>query len=199
MNSIGRKIFGARKFNTMIFVIFLSLASLLFTLLLAGCGNRGDAGGGSSQATALDPLPLTDDSLRQIVTSSLIDKNNLRNADLTGEGAERTVNIGINRPVDLENGMVEANMALVTQKVMPALFEFPEISRVTITMYGVEQGIRSDGVAVRASVDRASVKDIDWSTLGPVTLSWSIPDYYVNPAITGISNPGESGTAGMDN
>ncbi|MHB9112278.1 MAG: hypothetical protein ACYC4D_06585 [Thermoleophilia bacterium] len=200
VNSISRKKCRHKNIHKILLLIFLSLPALLLAQLASGCGNGGNtAGSGSSKETVLDPLPLTTDSLQQIVISSLVDKSDMRNADLTGEGAEKVVNIGIDRPAGLEDGSVEANMALITQKIMPVLFEFPEISRVTITMYGVKQGIKSDDVAVKVGVNKVSVQDIDWSMLGPMTLSWYVPEYYIDPMISGTSGFGGDGTGAINN
>lgn len=194
MNSINRN-WNTHKTTTL---IFLSLVALVFAQLVSGCGNeRASTGNGASPGTTLDPLQLTGDSLRQIVASSLGDTNQLRDAAIAGEGTEKIVNIGINRPATYEDGSVEAIMAVITQKIMPGLFEYPEVSRVTITMFGVKQGVKSDDVAAKVSVTRTSAQEIDWSMFGPMTMSSMVTDYYLDPGIMGISSAGGISTGGM--
>lgn len=194
--SINR--FGRTKVHKILLLIPLSLITLLFTQLVSGCESKGaTSGGGSSQETVLDPLPLTIDSLQQIVISGLGDKNQLRDATLTGAETERIVNVGINRPLTCEDGSVEAIMAVASQKIMPSIFEYPEISRVTITMLGVKQGVKGDDVAAEVCVTRESAREIDWSMFGPMTMSMMVTSYYIDPGIMANASASGSGMGGM--
>ncbi|MDO8735846.1 MAG: hypothetical protein Q7K29_02030 [Thermoleophilia bacterium] len=121
----------------------------------------------------------------------------MRDATLAGEGTEKTVDVGVDRPANIEDGSVEATMAVLNQKIMPVLFEYPEVSRITITMFGVKQGVMSDAVAVKTSVNRASASEIDWSFFGPMTMSSMVTEYYIDPGILLNSSAGSDGSTGM--
>ncbi len=79
-------------------------------------------------------------------------------------------------------------MSVFVQKTMPTLFEYPEASKVVITIYGVKQGVRSDEIACKLTVDRATARKIDWSMVGPMTMSSMLTEYYINPKILENSN-----------
>ncbi|MBI5869748.1 MAG: hypothetical protein HZB44_02140 [Actinobacteria bacterium] len=188
---------GRKSVQLVLLVIILSFSALLLTQLVSGCGSGGTADKGSSQETVLDPLPLTIDSLRQTVVSGIGDNNQLRDATITGEGTEIIVNVGLDRPLSCEDGSVEAIMAVTSQKIMPVLFEYPEVSRITITMFGVKQGVKSDDVAAEVCVTRESAREIDWSMFGPMTMSMMVTKYYIDPAIMGNSSAGSDGMGGI--
>jgi hypothetical protein len=64
-----------------------------------------------------------------------------------------------------------------------SLFENPEVDYISITMYGVKQGEKSDDVAMALAMDRAMSLETDWSMFGPMMLSDMVSEYYVDPAI----------------
>jgi len=163
---------------------FLAIIALVFTLALTGCESRKTAGGNNStSAGILYPEPLTGESIRQVIASSMGDSSHLRDATLSGEGQNRTVDVGVDRPTTCEDGSVEATMAVLDQKIMPVLFEYPEVSRVTLTIYGIRQAVKSDDIAIKTSVTRESASEIDWSFFGPMTMSSMVTDYYIDPEI----------------
>jgi hypothetical protein len=181
-----------------VILILLSFLSLAFVQAASGCSkNQISTTGGSSASTELDPVPLNSDSLQQFVTTSMGEMNSLRSAAIAGDGTERVVSIGVDRSTTCEDGSVEAVMAVLSQKVMPGLFEYPEVAQVTITMYGVKQGVRSDDVAAEVNVTRASAQEIDWSLFGPMTMSSMVTKYYLDPAILQNSYNGGGITGGI--
>ncbi|MFA5801699.1 MAG: hypothetical protein WC911_04395 [Thermoleophilia bacterium] len=96
---------------------------------------------------------------------------------------DKIVEIGVDRPATCGDGSVEGTMASSSGNVMAYLFEYPEISRVTVTMYGVDQGIKSDEIAAKVTVNRTTAKDIDWSMFGPMTMSSMVDEYYIYPRL----------------
>lgn len=183
------------RFSYRVILVFMvSLAVLAPALIGSGCGGvegktvRARTIGSSSGATPLSP-----DYLRGLVAVSLGDANLVRRADLSGDGTERKVEIAIDRPPACADGSVEGTMAAFTSKTMADLFSYPEIASVTIAMYGLDQGTKSNDVAVRVVVDRATAQEIDWSMIGPMTISSMVSEYFIHPQIVENANTGNSG------
>jgi len=176
----------------LLFVV--SLAVLVSGLLSSGCGG---VEGKTVKARTVSPsagaAPLSQDYLRGLVADSLGDANLIRRADLSGEGMERKVEIAVDRPPACGDGSVEGTMAAFTSKTMAELFSHPEIASVTIAMYGRDQGIKGNDVAVRVVVDRATALETDWSMIGPMTISSMVSEYYIHPQIVENANTENGG------
>lgn len=187
-----------RIINRSLRLICWALAAALIVLSLSGCGqSRISTTNSSTSGVDLGPPLLTSSTLQQIVVSGIGDAGQLRNAMLEGEGMGKVVNIAIDRPLSCGDGSVEATMAIQTGKILSGLFEYPEISSVTITMLGVTQGVKSDDVAMQLTVSRSTAMETDWSMFGPWSMPSMVTGYYINPAILEKTSAGADGSAGM--
>ncbi|MFA5809534.1 MAG: hypothetical protein WC935_04240 [Thermoleophilia bacterium] len=165
-------------------LFFGTLAAFILGTLIAGCGyNAGSFRNDSTLKDAPDPPLLTQEYLQETVSGSFGKTIQVRHVTLSGEGMDKIVEVGVDRPATCGNGSVEGIMASSSGKAMAYLFEYPEISRVTVIMYGVDQGINSNEIAVRVVVKRTTAKDIDWSMFGPMTMSSMVDEYYIYPKL----------------
>jgi len=179
-------------------LIFFILAAMVLAQLLSGCGqSRISTGSSDTSGNYLEPPLLTSSTLQQIAMSGIGDTSGLRSATLEGEGMEKVINIGIDRPPTWGDGSVEAMMATKSRKIMSELFMYPEVSSVTITVFGVTQGVKGDDVAVRVTVDQATAMKNDWSMFGPMSMSSMVTDYYINPEILKNASAGSGGSTSL--
>jgi len=176
------------KLNKTILILG-AVAAITIVPLISGCSYR-KASPGNGSATYYDSnsLSLTKDNLQEVVVSGCGDTTLVRNVTLLGEGMEKSVEVEIDRPATCGDASVEGTMSTFARKIMSNLFDYSEVSSVTITMYGIDQGVKSNDVASRVVVNRATAKDIDWSMLGPMTISSMATEYFVHPKILKNSN-----------
>lgn len=178
-------------------LVFFIVAAMVLAQLLSGCGQSMiSTGTSATSGINLEPPLLTDGVLQQIAIAGIGETGQLRSAMLEGEGMIKTVDVVIDRSPSCGDGSVEATVATQTVKLMPLLFEYPEISIVTITMLGVTQGVKSDDVAVKVTMDRATASEAEWSMFGPWTMSSMVSDYYIHPQIQDESIGGSDSSAG---
>jgi len=162
------------------------LLATIAMLAASGCGPERSSTGtrtiyGSQEAN----LPaLTSSYLRQFVDQAYGEAALVRDASLSGEGLGRRIDITVDRPPNAGNGSIEGVMAAFSGKVLAELFQYPEVDSVTISMYGTSPGEKSDEVALKITVDRATAAANDWSMFGPMTMSDMVSSYYMNPKLT---------------
>lgn len=174
-----------RNFGGATVLFFGALATVILCTLIAGCGyNAGTFRNDSTLRNAPEPALLTQDHLMEAVTGAFGKTIQVRQATLSGDGMDKIVEVGIKRPANSEDGSVEGIMASSSGKIMAYLFEYPEVARVTVIMYGVDQGIKTDEVAARVVVSRTTAKDMDWSMFGPMTMSSMVDEYYIYPGLS---------------
>lgn len=176
------------------------MALLALTLMAFGCGfDKASTGGGMTVRNNFVTPLLTQDGLQEVVTRTLGETAQVRSAILSGDKTSLEINIAVDRPATCEDGSVEATMSSLSRKIIPTLFEYPEVSSVSMTMYGVTQGTKSDEIASKVFVNRVTAQDIDWSMFGPMTMSSMVTEYYIHPKILENSNVTNSGFGGMYN
>ncbi|MHB1389615.1 MAG: hypothetical protein ACYCXF_00045 [Thermoleophilia bacterium] len=178
-------------------MIFWTLAVLVAAILVSGCGESGVAKKSPASGVDTEPALLTDSSLEKIVVTAIGDTGQLRSATLKGQGMKKVINIGLDRPTTWGDGSVEPMMATQSRKIMPGLFKYPEVSSVTITLFGVIQGVKSDDIAVKVTVDQATAMKNDWSMFGPMSMSSMVTEYYINPEILKHAGAGSGGSTSL--
>lgn len=181
-------------------VIIGIMAVLALALMAFGCGfDKASTGGGMTVRNNFVTPLLTQEGLQEVVGRSLGETAQVRSAILSGDKTSLEINIAVDRPATCEDGFVEATMSSLSRKIVPTLFEYPEVSSVSMTMYGVTPGMKSDEIASKVFVNRVTAQDIDWSMFGPMTMSSMVTEYYIHPKILENSNVTNSGFGGMYN
>lgn len=175
------------------------MAALALALMAFGCGFDKASTGDVTVRNNFVPPMLTEDGLQEAASRSLGETARVRSAKISGDANSLDIEITVDRPATCEDGSVEAAMSSLSRKIMPTLFEYPEVSSVSMTMYGVTQGTKSDEIASKVSVNRATAQDIDWAMFGPMTMSSMVDGYYIHPKILASSNNANSGFAGVQN
>lgn len=162
----------------------------LFGLLLSaqGCTSESDDTGTTATenttaaTTATDALTeewLIARSAAKIGSSTLV-----RDVTITENGADRQIKIEVDRPEVCHDGAVVSTLTVFAQNMMGILYKkYPEVSDVEIVMYGPEQGVVSDEVAMSMTMTRESARDIDWFAFDETNVFQLVDSYYMHPRI----------------
>lgn len=178
---------------------FLTVVTVAATgLLVIGCDSQRVTTVGPDEIAGHGQAPpdLTEDLVQDILSYSLSDMSLVRRAEISGEGTDKTIEIDVDRPADWGDGTFAGALSSFIHKTLPPLFQYPEVSKVVVTIYGVDQGGKSDEVASSFMVDRETANDIQWSMVGPMSLSYYLTEYYLHPKIQENSIYSGSGVPG---
>ncbi|RJQ46516.1 MAG: hypothetical protein C4534_02620 [Gaiellales bacterium] len=161
---------------------------LVLALTAGGCskeeGSGSDTGTGTQATTTTTTEELSEDWLATRAASKIGGPHLLRDVAITDTGGDKTVKIEVDRPELCHDGAVVGTMAVFAQNMMGILYKkYPEVSDVEIVLYGPEQGIVSDEVAMSVSVNRASAQSIDWFEFDESNILELATSYYMHPKI----------------
>ena len=161
------------------------LAAIAITLSAAGCGYERSTAGGTMTILGNSNLKpaLTETYLRKLVVLAYGDATLVRSTALTGEAGKKVIAVEVDRPPNAGNGSIEGVMASFAGNIMAQLFQYPEVSSVTITMFGADPGVKGDETALKITVDKPTAAVNDWTMFGPMTMSSMVSDYYINPKL----------------
>ncbi len=179
--------------------MFLAVGTVSATgLVINGCDSQQVTTviGTSEMGVHGQEAALTESTVQDILSYSLNDMSLVRRAEISGEEMDKTVEIEFDRPADWGDGTLAGVLSSFVYKTLPPLFQYPEVSKVVVTIYGVDQGVKSDEVACRLMVDRETADDINWSMVGPMSLSYFLTEYEINPRIQENSNYSGDGVPG---
>jgi hypothetical protein len=165
-------------------VVALIMSSLL---LVSGCESEEKTADSDKETFTADTTtqkPLTPDYLYEMAVRRIGDANLVRTASVSGEGNDKVVTFDVIRPAVCHDGAVVGTVSTFSQKTMSALFKYPDISRVDVTLYGTTQDASSNSeVAVKITVDRDSARNIDWFALNDTNLASLVTSFYMDPRI----------------
>lgn len=181
-----REIFQGRFFTRCkLAYVLAGLALLAVAISSPGCGDTKDAVTTENTAattTATDEL--TEDWLASRAASKIGSANLLRKVTITDTGGDKQVLIEVDRPEVCHDGAVVGTVAVFAQNMMGILYKkYPEVANVEIVMYGIEQGVVSDEVAMKIAVNRESAQAIDWFSFDETNMFQLATSYYMHPKI----------------
>lgn len=165
-------------------------------LLVIGCSSQRASVVSTDEIKRQEQPVLSESIIRDILSYSFSDMSLVRRTAISGEETDKTIEIEVDRPADWGDGTFGGVLSSFVYKTLPPLFQYPEVSRVVVTIYGVDQGIKGDEVACRLMVDRETADKINWSMLGPMSLSYFLTEYYIHPKIQENSKYSGSGIPG---
>lgn len=186
-NSLMKKYSGYGRFNSgngrvVLALIMVIMAAIASITLSSGCGS--ETATISSKDPVAPPSPeLTQEYIENVAGNEHANTMEVREAAIHGDDGEKTIIIGVERPASLQDGSITGVMGAYGQHVFNSLFEIEDVEEVTITMYGIQQGVKDDEVAMRIVMDRAMYEEADWSMFGPMMMSDMLNEYYVAPEI----------------
>jgi len=164
--------------------MFLATTTAAVTGLLSiGCGSQRTPAVDTNTVRSEVAATVSESSVIKILSYSLSDMSLVRQAALSGKGNDSTVEISLDRPANWGDGSFVGALSSLVKKTLPSLFEYSDVNKVVITIYGVDQGSKSDEIACRLVVDRATARNIVWPMLGPMTISSTVTEYYLHPKI----------------
>lgn len=127
---------------------------------------------------------LTEEWLASRAANKIGSASLVRGVSITGNGADKEIKIEVDRPEVCHDGAVVGTIAVFAQNMLGILFkQYPEVSNVEIIMYGPEQGVVSDEVAMRISMSREAAQGIDWFSFDESNMLQLVSDYYMHPRI----------------
>lgn len=167
-------------------VYLLALVAIALVALFAqGCGEESSESE-TTEAPVIqseDPT-LTEEWVSSRAGSKMGSPTLVRAVTITENGGDSNVTIEVDRPEVCHDGAVVGTMAVFAQNMMGILYnKFPEVANVQILMYGLEQGIVSDDVAMSIMVSRDSAAAIDWFEFDENTMFDLVDELYMHPKI----------------
>lgn len=179
--------FLASKSNKHVTVSTACLAVVTAMLLtLTGCTPEEGSVTTSVETTrtATGLKPLTQEFVYEMAVKRINDPGLVRSASIASEGDKKVIVFQLSRPALCHDGAVVGTTATFAQKTMSALFKYPEVARVEVTMFGTtSESPANNEVAVKIVVDRAAADRIDWFAFNDVTMPTLASSYFVDPRI----------------
>lgn len=182
--------------RTAVTSVVLMLASLLTVTILAGCG--GDTTerpkyeavtGGSMTGPAKPKDPISKEAVEKIVTRKLGDAGIagqpvLRQLTLTPEAGGTFVDIQLNRTASCHPGQLVGTAVSMSQNVMSAVFRYPDVARVQLTLFGTTESIEDkDKAAVRILVTKDVAANLDWFQFTDANVEKLAAEFWAEPGI----------------
>lgn len=151
--------------------MLLVLAAVAAVLVFSqGCGEEEEQSDTTAAMTAPEVV-LTEDWIASRAGSKIGSPNLVRQVTITENGDDRSVLIEVDRPEVCHDGAVVGTLSVFAQNMLGIIYnKFPEVSDVEIIMYGIDQGVVSDDVAMSVMVSRESAQSIDWFEYDEVTM-----------------------------
>jgi hypothetical protein len=156
---------------------------LSFTAL--GCGeDEADSETTTVATTEASNNELTEEWVANRAASKIGSSNLVRQITITDSGADRDVIVEVDRPEVCHDGAVVGTLAVFTQNMMGIIYnKFPEVSSVEVIMYGIDEGVVSDDVAMSVKIYRDSAQTIDWFAFDEATMFDLVDEIYMHPKI----------------
>lgn len=190
MNSMDNRL--SRLFRRPVKAAFLVAIVAAAALAGAGCGDNGstsafDIGTGPVTVKAKDPI--SREAVETIVTHKLGDAGIqgqpvIRSVTLTPEGTGTFVSIDLNRTSSCHPGALVGTAVNMGQQVMSAVFRYPDVSKVQLTLYGItEEAKDKDTQAVKIMVTKDAANKIDWFQFKEETVGTLASEYWIEPSV----------------
>lgn len=173
------------------FFSFLILLAALLTI--AGCGSSTterptyDVVTGPVTTKAKDPV--SQDAVEKIVTRKLGDAGIagqpvIRTITLTPEAGGVFADIQLNRTSSCHPGQLVGTAISMSQDVMSAIFRYPDVGRVQLTVFGTtEMPEDKDKPAARIMLTKAATANLDWFQFTNATVEKLSTEFWVEPNI----------------
>lgn len=174
------------RYNLVCYIAVLVLTGFV-ALMVWGCGEEEKSSpAASSTANTTAPADeLTEEWVATRAATKIGSSTLLREVTITGSEAGKQVRIEVDRPEVCHDGAVVGTVAVFAQNMMGLIYNkySEEIADVEIVMYGTEQGVVIDEVAMRLEINRASAQGIDWFTFDETNMFHLATTYYMHPKI----------------
>jgi hypothetical protein len=175
-------------------VFLLTAATFVLAAGAVGCSDSSDdktssfdIGTGPITNRAKDPI--SKELVENLVTRKLGDAGAqgqpvIRSITLTPEAGGMYLAIDLNRTASCHAGALVGTSVTMAQQVMSALFRYPDVSRVQMTLYGpTEEFQDKDKQAVRIMVTKESAAKIDWFQFKETTVASLASEYWIEPSV----------------
>lgn len=181
-----RRVPGKRLLSCKNILLVTMLTLAVAGLSAQGCGEESADSETTSSTTTSAPatVVLTEEWLGSRADSKIGGSNLVREVTITESGADRSIEVHVDRPEVCHDGAVVGTLAVFTQNMLGIIYnKFPEVSDVEIVMYGIEQGVVSDDIAMSVTVNRDTAQGIDWFDFDASNMLELVDEYYMHPII----------------
>ena len=191
MTGFNSRSFLSSSFLVKIFVVMVLTIAIVLTAF--GCSDSNDKSGafdiGTGPITTKAKDPITKEAVEALVTRKLGDAGNagqpvIRSVTLTPDANGNYVNIELNRTASCHAGALVGTATNMSQQVMSALFRYPDVSRIQLSLYGTTEDLKDkDKLGVRILVNKDAASKIDWFQFKDTTVSTLASEFWVEPTI----------------
>lgn len=174
-------------------LVLVTVSILTAIILFSGCGDGTsakpavDVGTGPATVKAKDPI--SREAVEKVVSRKLGDtaaagQPMIRSLTLTPEANGQFVNIDLNRTSSCHPGALTGTTVTISQQVMAALFLYPDVSRVQVTIYGTtDASADKDKPATTVMVDKATASKIDWFQFTDANVEKLATSFWADPVV----------------
>lgn len=170
-----------------------AIAASLMIFTAAGCGSSAAEGNpfdvGTGPITTKAKGPISREVVQNLITRKLGDSGIqgqpvIRDVTLTPEAGGTFVSMELNRTASCHPGALVGTSVTMSQQVMSAVFLYPDVSRVQLTLYGPTEDVKDkDKQAVRILVTRDAAAKIDWFQFNESTVASLSSEFWVEPSV----------------
>jgi len=149
--------------------------------------NTFDIGTGALTTKTKDPI--SKEAIETLINRKLGDAGVqgqpvIRSITLTPEANGVYVNMELNRTSTCHAGALVGTAVTMAQQTMSAIFRYPDVGRVQLTLYGpTESAADKDKQAVRIMVTKDAAGKIDWFQFTEKTVPTLASEYWIEPAV----------------
>jgi hypothetical protein len=179
--------------RTFIGTFLLAVMALATALTAFGCSDSNEKTSafdiGTGAITNKTKEPISKEAIEALVTRKLGDAGVagqpvIRSLNLTPEAGGVFVNIELNRTASCHAGALVGTAVTMSQQVMSAVFRYPDVSRMQLSLYGTtEDAADKDKLGVRVMVTKEAAAKIDWFQFKDTTASTLATEFWVEPTI----------------
>jgi len=179
--------------HSLIVMLLLAILASASTLVPLGCSDGNDKtnalDSGANTITTRTKDPVSKEAvealvIRKLGESSAAGEPVIRSITLTPEADGVFVNLELNRTASCHAGALVGTAVSMSQQIMSALFRYPDVSRIQLSLYGTtESAADKDKVAVRVMVTKQAASKIDWFQFKDTTVTTLATEFWVEPSV----------------
>jgi len=174
---------------TLLAMAFAGVLALAGTACSENSENTSSFDVGTGPITTKAKEPITKETVQKLADRKLGDagaagQSVVRAITLTPDGAGTSVIIDLNRASSCHAGALVGTGISMAQQMMSAVFRYPDVSKVQVTLYGPTEAPEDlDKPAVRIVVTKDAATKIDWFQFTEKTAATLATEFWVEPCV----------------
>lgn len=182
-----------RRFGRFSKVLLTATIAVAGAAVISGCGDSASEKPtndmSTGPATVKSKGPISREAVETVVTRKLGDAESagepvIRQLTLTPDANGVSVSIDLNRTSSCHPGQLTGTAITMAQQVMSALFLYPDVSQIQLTLYGTTTEVADkDKPATSITVTRERASNIDWFQFTDANVEKLASSFWVDPVI----------------